>query len=949
MTKSWKATLRLPRSSFPARPNPKLQQQYLRQCTDDLYQWQAAHRPQDDQFVLHDGPPYANGPLHIGHAINKILKDMILRHQIQNGKRVAYRPSWDCHGLPIEMKAVGAIPAKGLSPVKIRESARRLASKTITEQMKGFRSFGIMGEWDNKWTTMDREFEMRQLRVFQKMVRHGLIYRKHKPVYWSPSSRTALAEAELEYRDDHLSHTAYVRFPIVSDCGLLPGLADFNERLYAAVWTTTPWTLPANQAIAVHHDLLYSILRVDDYGLLVASSRIEALRDHLPPFEVAVEAIPGADLAGLEYRNKLRGRDAAAQPIVHAGFVSADSGTGLVHMAPGHGQEDYEVCSSLGIEAFAPVNDEGCFTKEAYPDQPELLTSAPSILQGGSQAVLDLVGDDVLGTHNLRHKYPYDWRTKQPVVVRATAQWFADVGSIKQAALKALSHVRFVPESGRVRLESFVKGRSEWCVSRQRPWGVPIPALYDADGKAVMTEESIEHIISVMRERTSEAWFSDDADDAAWVAPSLKGSYRRCTDTMDVWFDSGSSWTEINRQVDVYLEGSDQHRGWFQSSLLTYVADQKADGKADAEITAPFKTLITHGFTLDAQGKKMSKSLGNTVGIEEVMDGRLLPLAKRKGGKGLQLDALGPDALRLWAASSDFTTDILIGPSILQPIHNALIKYRTMLKMIVGSLHESSRQAALTKLDQMAILQLSDTMKQVREAVNNYEFHRAVSLINKWVATDLSAFYLEALKDRLYCDDGGGVLEPIFVGFLRMLAPITPVLVEEAWSHRPSWMADDDSLQNPARQLYDSPVMDPSRLTVARSKLRGDLPALTAVHEAVKAGLEEAREAKVLGSSLQCSVAVTTEDSELAAILGYYLDELDAMYVVSHVELNEPGPERPSWCYTRQFAWQGAARGTVRVLPPKQQKCSRCWRYAAEEEEGLCDRCQGVVGAAAVR
>lgn len=741
--------------------------------------------------MLHDGPPYANGPLHIGHAINKILKDMILRLQIQNGKRVAYRPSWDCHGLPIEMKAVGASPAKGLGPVEIRRSARRLASKTITEQMKGFRSLGIMGEWDNRWTTMDREFEIRQLRVFQKMVRHGLIFRKHKPVYWSTSSRTALAEAELEYRDDHVSHAAYVRFPIISDCSSLPELSDFNGHLYAAIWTTTPWTLPANKAIAVHHDLLYSILRVGDYGLLVASSRVEALRDYFPPFEVVVEAISGAKLTGLQYRNKLRGRDAPAQPIVHADFVSSDSGTGLVHMAPGHGQEDYQVCSSLGIEAFAPVNDEGYFTREAYPDQPELLTSAPSILQGGSKAVLGLVGDDVLGTHDLRHKYPYDWRTKQPVVVRATAQWFADVGSIKQAALKALSCVDFVPQSGRVRLESFVKGRSEWCVSRQRSWGVPIPALYDAEGNAVMTEESIEHIISVMRERTSEAWFSDEADDAAWIAPSLTGTYRRGTDTMDVWFDSGSSWTEIGRQVDMYLEGSDQHRGWFQSSLLTYVADQKAEGKADEEVTAPFKTLVTHGFTLDAQGKKMSKSLGNTVGIEEVMDGRLVPMAKRKGGGKPQLDGLGPDVLRLWAASVDFTTDVLIGSSILQPVHNALIKYRTTLKMIVGSLHQTSRRAALTKLDQIAIVQLCDTMKQVQEAVTKYEFHRAVSLINKWVATDLSAFYLEALKDRLYCGDGGGVLEPIFIGFLRMLAPITPVLVEEAWSHRPSWMMDD--------------------------------------------------------------------------------------------------------------------------------------------------------------
>lgn len=778
-----------------ARPNPKLQQRYLRECTDGLYQWQMKNHPQNDSFILHDGPPYANGPLHIGHALNKILKDMIVRTQVQNGKRVMYRPSWDCHGLPIEMKALGSNTARGLSPVKVRESARKLASKTVAEQLKGFQSFGIMAEWDNKWTTMDREYEIRQLRVFQKMVRHGLIYRKHKPVYWSVSSRTALAEAELEYRDDHVSHAAYVKFPIVSDLSSVSALADFNGPIYAAIWTTTPWTLPANKAIAVHTDLLYSLLRVEDYGLLVASSRVDAMRELFPQFEIVVDSISGSDLAGLKYRNKLRGKFAIDQPIVHADFVSADSGTGLVHMAPGHGQDDYEVCAKLGIEAFAPITDEGYFTEEAYPDQPELLTDAPTILEGGSKAVLELIKDDVLATHDLQHKYPYDWRTKQPVVIRATAQWFADVGRIKEGSLEALRNVRFVPESGRSRLESFVKGRSEWCISRQRSWGVPIPALYDQSGNAVMNEHTIEHIISVMQQRTSQGWFSDSLDDPAWVPSNLQGKYRRGTDTMDVWFDSGTSWMEIQKPVDVYLEGSDQHRGWFQSSLLTYVASQKSDGIPDADIQPPFKTLITHGFTLDAQGKKMSKSLGNTILPDEVIDGRLLPPLKVKGKGGSKdaprFDALGPDALRLWAASCDFTSDTLIGPSILQPVHNALIKYRTILKMILGSLHESSRGSPLTKLDHIAIMQLSDTMGQVSEAMNNYEFHKATSSINRWVATDLSAFYLEGLKDRLYCGDGGGALEPIFIGFLRMLAPITPVLVEEAWSHRPSWMVDD--------------------------------------------------------------------------------------------------------------------------------------------------------------
>ncbi|RDA86043.1 hypothetical protein CP532_4702 [Ophiocordyceps camponoti-leonardi (nom. inval.)] len=948
--RSWKETLRLPRSTFKARPNLQL----LRDNREasDLYQWQATHRPQDDLFVLHDGPPYANGPLHLGHALNKVLKDMLLRLQVQKGKRVLYRPGWDCHGLPIEMKALEADVARALSPVSIRRSAKRLATKAVAGQLTGFQSFGVMAAWEDKWTTMDHAFEMRQLRIFQKMLRHGLVYRKYKPVYWSTTSRTALAEAELEYRDDHVSRAAYVRYPIVSDCSAIPGLADFAQGLYAAIWTTTPWTLPANRAIAVHNHLLYSVLRVGDQGLIVASSRVEALREHLPSFEVAVEGITGEQLAGLKYRNKLRGRDAPSQPIVHADFVSADSGTGLVHMAPGHGQEDYEACSALGITAFAPIDDDGRFTKEAYPDHPQLLTEAPSILQGGSQAVLDLVGDDVLAVHELRHKYPYDWRTKQPVVLRATAQWFADVGSIKEAALAALRRVRFVPESGRARLESFIKRRREWCISRQRCWGVPIPALYDADGKAVMTDESVEHIISVMQERTSEAWFSDAADDAAWIAPSLKqGRYRRGTETMDVWFDSGSSWTETTQQSDVYLEGSDQHRGWFQSSLLTYVAEQKLSGKTDDEVIAPFKTLVTHGFVLDAQGKKMSKSVGNTISPDELILGHLSPQRdKAQAGKGGgKADALGPDALRLWVASSDFTTDVVIGPSIMQPVHNALVKYRTVLKMILGSLHQSSRSATLTKLDQIAIMQLEDTMRQVQDATNDYEFSKATALINRWVANDLSAFYLEALKDRLYCGDGGGALEPILVGFLRMLAPMTPLLVDEAWSNRPQWMADDETVLHPGRQLYGEPVVDARRLTVSQTRLRRDLPSLMAVRGAVKAGLEEARAAGVLGSSLQSSVVITTadatadstaEDRELAATLGCYLDELDAMLVVSHVGLNEQmANDVDGWSFVKPF--EG---GHVHVLPPRHHKCARCWRYlATSEHELLCGRCDEAV------
>lgn len=486
--------------------------------------------------------------------------------------------------------------------------------------MKGFREWGVMADWDKAWKTMDKAFEIKQLGVFQEMVKKGLIFRRYKPVYWSPSSKTALAEAELEYKEDHVSTAAYVRFPLASLSECLRERLPEGARVSAVIWTTTPWTLPANRAIAVHSELEYSVVKTGSELLLVASSRLPHIQTMLfseKPVEVILESVLGSDIEGSQYTNVLRGHESEPQPIIHADFVSAESGSGLVHLAPGHGMDDYEVCMKLGIKAAAPVDDLGCFTSAALPDDPQAL-EGKSVLDGGSAVVLKILGDKVLTTHKYKHKYPYDWRTKLPVIVRATEQWFADVGHVKSDALQAMKDVRFIPEAGQARLESFIKGRSEWCISRQRAWGVPIPALYDDKGFAVLTDASVANIISVINERGIDAWWTDPADDPAWILPGPEGVYTRGKDTMDVWFDSGTSWTQTKQQADVYLEGTDQHRGWFQSSLLSHIS-------ASGRTGAPFKTLITHGFTLDDKGKKMSKSIGNTIAPSQIIDGSLLP------------------------------------------------------------------------------------------------------------------------------------------------------------------------------------------------------------------------------------------------------------------------------------------------------------------------------------
>lgn len=977
------------------RPAAHLRDQYLERCTTALYQWQAAHRPDDKPFLLHDGPPYANGSLHVGHALNKILKDIILRVKIQQGHRVRYVPGWDCHGLPIELKALEAAPAPNtMTPVEVRSSARQLAAKTVLEQMDQFRSYAVMADWDARWTTMDPDFELRQLELFLLMVKRGLIYRKYKPVYWSPSSGTALAEAELEYNQGHKSTAAYVKFPIVdgaNDAKSLPSLlgSDFQGRLFALIWTTTPWTLPANKAIAVHDDLDYVILQHGHDALIVGKDCVAQVSERclgLQPGDdpTIITSCRGSDLRHLSYCNPLFEANAPPQPIIHADFVSAESGSGLVHLAPGHGHDDYEVCKSLGLDVSAPVDDRGHFTAEALPHAPERLDGL--FVQGkGNATVLELLGDNTLHIHKYQHKYPYDWRTKKPIIVRATAQWFADVGGIKAEALRALDDVQFVPPTGRTRLESFIKGRSEWCISRQRAWGVPVPALYDKNGEAVMTEESVRHIVSVVRERGTDAWWSDDPADPAWISASLRhtgDSYRRGTDTMDVWFDSGSSWThEGGARADVYLEGSDQHRGWFQSSLLTRVAAATAERPNASLIDqpvglAPFKHLITHGFTLDKNGKKMSKSLGNTITPEDIIQGKLTDPIKRKknqndhkeettpASSGPQYDVLGPDALRLWAASSDYTHDVTIGKTVMQSIHTSLIKYRNITKMLLGSMTESARTAPLTLTDHIAMVQLRETMERVGRAYDNFEFYRGFNILNRWVNGDLSAFYLEAMKDRLYCGDGGGVLEPIFWGFMRMLAPITPMLVEEAWDHAPAWLKTEGAT-HPLRQLYSSPLMDESRLPGDEAKLREAMPILSSVHAGINYVTETARRAKVMGSSLQCSIVLQIPDEGICDVLKEFGEEAENLFVVSLVDVNTTVPENPAWKYLHRFLVPtvggplSEAEGTTSVdtdgeesggiecsvwaLPPAAHKCARCWRYMAPKEDALCRRCEDIV------
>jgi isoleucyl-tRNA synthetase len=974
--KSWSSTLRLPNSTFPARPWAEDIATYLQRCTDDLYLWQRRERPAANEFTLHDGPPYANGSLHIGHALNKILKDIICRTQLARGKRVSYVPGWDCHGLPIELKALnhhGWKKGGDHDPVAVRQAARSFADSAILEQMESFKSWGVMGDWENHWKTMNTDFELRQLSVFKELARKGLIYRRHKPVYWSPSSGTALAEAELEYRDDHISTAALVKFPLLRN-----PFSPQEKVLSAVIWTTTPWTIPANQALAVRKDLDYVVVRSPAHGnLLLAASRLDFVRELMKEDLREVRlTLSGSSIleAQAKYRSLFNIHD-SDRPVFHADFVKSDAGTGLVHCAPGHGMEDYEALKPFiqakQVAVLAPVDAMGRFTADAIPQDPSLLEGR-DVLREGNQAVIDLMREQqsLITSYNYVHTTPYDWRTKEPIIVRATAQWFADVSNIRDDAIASLENVNFYPPGGKARLTSFVQNRSEWCISRQRAWGVPIPALYRVDNReAVLTPESVDHITRVIEERGTDAWWSDPPHEPTWITPTLlAGSkvedFKRGTDTMDVWFDSGTSWSQLpggipsNGQplADVYLEGTDQHRGWFQSSLLTRIAFQKST-EDQAAPAAPFRSLITHGFTLDERGRKMSKSEGNVIAPEEIIQGPALPASagrplRKRDRRELGAGSLGPDALRLWVASSDFTKDVVVSEMVIRTVHSALHKYRVTLKLLLGALDDfnptgSVPYGQLGQMDQIALHQLAQVKQSVMAAYEEHEFHKAVNAINKWINTDLSALYIEAIKDSLYCDEVESLgrravqttLYHILTELQAMLAPFTPLLMEESWEHTPSTIKEVDT--HPLRRSWT-----PTPSEWNNDKIEQVLPLLLAANTAVKAAQEKARIVRQMGSSLESFVilllpSVEGYDHVVAAWRSAVMQQ---MLVVSALRV-ETSPARElkylldhprkgsvdgRWEYSTTIDLPDGSKGCAIVRKPASAKCERCWRYRAD-------------------
>ena len=907
-----------------------------------------------EKFVLHDGPPYANGDLHIGHALNKILKDIINRFKLLEGRRAAFVPGWDCHGLPIELKVLQSLKSeerKNLTPLELRAKAAVFARETMGKQRESFKRYGCWGFWDDPYLTLQPEYEAAQLGVFGKMVLNGHIFRGRKPVHWSPSSRTALAEAELEYPEKHTSRSIYASFAVTTPSDALAPLAtqEGAPELRVAVWTTTPWTIPANLAVAVNGALDYAVVGHPalPYRLLVAEGLVGSLRQRLDAVPEGEElevygVFKGDAVAGTLYTHPLAGRES---PVVLGGdYITTESGTGLVHTAPGHGQDDYLTGLKYGLELLSPVDDAGRFTAEAGEDLKGL-----DVLGEGNTKVIEQMREAgaLLLEEAYEHKYPYDWRTKKPTIFRATSQWFASVDGFRQEALDAIEQVQWIPAVGQNRITSMTQSRSDWCISRQRSWGVPIPVFYHVEsGEPLLTAETIAHVQGLVAEHGSDVWW---ARDEAELLPEPYASeahlYRKGTDTMDVWFDSGSSWASVasardvlSYPVDMYLEGSDQHRGWFQSSLLTSVA---ANGRA------PYDTVLTHGFVLDEKGYKMSKSLGNVVDPKLVIEG---------GNNKKAQPAYGADVLRLWVASVNYAADVCIGDGIVKQTADTYRKLRNTARYMLGNLHDYDPKAhavplaQLPALDRYMLGRLAQVLAEVRECYEAHQFSRVYSLLQQFAVSDLSNFYLDIAKDRLYIsgpDDARRrscqtVLAACVEGLAAALAPILPHLAEDIWQYLP-YEKSHASVFEAGWPKRAEPLEQPALWEAVR-KLRDE----------VNQAFEVARNDKIIGATLEAKLLLHVDgDEQLAAALaewaapnGNGVDELRWLFLASHVEL----------CDSAEAVEAAAANTrrvdglTIGVAAASGVKCERCWNYSddigvVDRFPTVCERCADALDA----
>ena len=886
-----------------------------------VYEKMIEHNADLPRFVLHDGPPYANGNIHMGTALNKIIKDIIIREKNMSGYCAPYVPGYDTHGLPIELKALSSLGDKkaGISKLELRKICKEFATEHIDVMNSQFARLGVQGDFANPYLTLRPEFEARQVEIFGEMAKKGYIYKGMKAVYWCPEDRTALAEAEIEYAEDECD-SIYVRFKLTDDPnGVLAKYGIPLDKAWIVIWTTTTWTLPANVATCLNPSLEYAFVKIGGEYHLMAAGLVESTMKacHIEDYEVLEPRVLGSEFELMQYQHPFLDRKGL---VILGDHVTLEGGTGCVHTAPGHGVEDFEVCVNHypQVPVIVPVDDGGYLTEEAGKEFAGLKVWA------ANKVILEHIKQSghLMGVQHITHQYPHCWRCHHPIIFRATEQWFCSIDKFREEAYKAIDEVKWQPAWGHDRMHGMVRDRSDWCISRQRVWGVPIPVFYCKNcGKYHITDASIKAVSDLFRKEGSDAWYKYDANEImpkTEVCECGASDWEKDPDIMDVWFDSGSTWSavcrerpELNWPADLYMEGADQFRGWFQSSLLTSVATQGV---------APYKGVLCHGWVVDEQGKQMHKSAGNGVEPSEI------------------IRDYGADIVRLWVASSDYTVDVRAGKNIFKQLSEAYRKMRNTARFMLGNIGDFNpatdmvAEDQLFEIDRWALKSCNSLTANVRAAYDNYDFSRAYHAIYNFCVIDMSNFYMDVIKDRLYCADEHArrcaqtALYRILVDFTKLVAPILCFTAQEIWSYIPKLEG---------MQEYVCWERMPEAKSDEDAAFDAKWAKIIAVRDDVKKVLEQARADKIIGSSLEAAVTLHCSDEMYDFLNAIPMDELADLMIVSHVDL---------------VKGEGGVRGLTEglgmsVAHAVGNKCLRCWKFdTAVGEDGLCPRCAKVLG-----